>query len=92
MASEIKRLFDTVRDEQLTCRQELLTLKADDSVARTVCIMTHSRRIASARTRLQELIGNSAVDRVDEIIESVDHLFNAKREQYEMQSHQKAGV
>ena len=76
MPSEIKCLLDAIEQAYLTmCRE---TENISDTVARNACIMTHTRRIATYRTRLIEIIGDSAVQRVSEIIESAAMLHKAE--------------
>ncbi len=86
MPGEIQRLLQAIEYDHLTCKRALLHI--EDAATRTKVIMMYTARIAQTRTRLIELIGNSACMRCDEIIEAADLLFQAQ--QARMQEQERA--
>ena len=77
MPSEIKRLLEQIEEEHLACRRGLTGLAS--GTARHEFINKKQQQIDLHHGRLIELIGPTATERVAEILESADLLFDCEQ-------------
>ncbi len=82
MSSEIKHLLAQIEAEHLACRRGLSGLSS--GTARHEFINKRQQQIDAHHSRLLELIGDSATQRVAEMIECADLLFDAQQARLSM--------
>lgn len=83
MPSEIRQLLQQIEEEHLACRRGLSGLA--EGTARHEFINARQQKIDQHHTQLLALIGETATERVAEILEAADLLFDCEQARLHMQ-------